>query len=675
MNVSNSNDNGNPSQSMPGLEESALAWRPAAFGREHTPLEIGEAGVARVVAQAGAGLEAMQHVDGHWVFDLEADATMPAEFIFLEHFLGEIDRALEDRIAVYLRAGQADHGGWPLYAGGDFDLSATVKAYYALKLIGDDPDAPHMARARAAILARGGAARSSVFTRMSLALFGQVPWGAVPVMPVEIMLLPRWFPFHLDKVSYWSRVLIVPLTILMAYKPRARNPRRMGIEELFVTPPERERHYITNPTGSTWGRILVAVDLILRAAEPFFPRRTRQRAIRHAVAFIAERLNGEDGLGAILPPMAATVMVFDTLGYPKDHPDLVIAKRAVRKLLADNGDFAYCQPCVSPVWDTVLTCHALMEAGATGATPTVRRALDWIAERQVLEVVGDWARARPGLRPGGWAFEYRNDHYPDVDTTAAILCALHRADPERYRNAIERGVEWVLGMQCGNGGWGSFDADNTHYHLNNIPFADHGALLDPPTADLTARCISALAQLGYARDHAAVARALEYLRRDQEPDGSWFGRWGTNYIYGTWSVLCALNAAGEDMTRPYVQKAVEWLKLRQQADGGWGESCGSYWAERKGERVASTPSQTAWALLGLMAAGEVESAVVVRGADYLRRGRRQGGKWDEQLYNGVGFPRVFYLRYHGYSVYFPLWALARYQKLMTRNDRRVAWGM
>jgi squalene-hopene/tetraprenyl-beta-curcumene cyclase len=373
--------------------------------------------------------------------------------------------------------------------------------------------------------------------------------------------------------------------------------------------------------------------------------------------------------------MANAVMAFETLGYPKDHPDLVVAKQAIKKLLVDQGDLAYCQPCLSPLWDTALVCHALMEAGVTGATPIVRRGLDWIAERQVLDVVGDWAKARPDVRPGGWAFEDRNDHYPDIDDTAVILAALHRADPKRYRHHIERGVEWVLGLQSRNGGWGSFDADNTHYHLNNIPFADHGALLDPPTADLTARCISALTQIGYSREHPAIARALEYLRAEQEPDGSWFGRWGTNYIYGTWSVLGALNAAGEDMAQPYVQKAVDWLKSRQQADGGWGESCGSYWADRKDEVVASTPSQTAWALLGLMAAGEIESAVVARGIDHLRRAPRQGGKWDEELYNAVGFPRVLYLRYHGYSAYFPLWALARYRNLMARNDRRVAWGM
>jgi squalene-hopene/tetraprenyl-beta-curcumene cyclase len=658
-----------------GLEEQAAAWRPPEFDRNFTPADVEDAGVTEVVAEGRAALEALQQPDGHWVFDLEADATIPAEYVLLEHCVGEIDQPLEDKIAVYLRAGQADHGGWPLYAGGEFDLSATVKAYYALKLIGDDAHAPHMARAREAILAHGGAARCNVFTRITLALFGQVPWRAVPVMPVEIMLLPRWFPFHLDKVSYWSRTVIVPLLILMACKPRARNPRALGIEELFVAPPERERQYICNPTGSAWGRVFLAIDQVLRIAEPLFPKRTRERAIREAVAFITARLNGTDGLGAIFPAMANVVMALQTLGYAKDHPDLIVAKQAMCKLVTERGDRAYCQPCLSPFWDTALTCHALMEAGRAGATPGVRRALDWIAQRQILDTVGDWATTRPGVRPGGWPFQYRNDQYPDVDDTAVILCALHRADPRRYRHAIERGVEWIVGLQSRNGGWGSFDADNTHEYLNNIPFADHGALLDPPTADLTARCISALAQIGYSREHPAVARGLAFLRREQEADGSWFGRWGTNYIYGTWSVLSALNAVGEDMAQPYVRKAVRWLQARQQGDGGWGESCGSYWAERRHEVVASTPSQTAWALLGLMAAGEVESAAVSHGIEYLRRAPRQGAKWDEELYNAVGFPRVFYLHYHGYSAYFPLWTLARYQNLMARNDRRVAWGM
>ena len=327
-------------------------------------------------------------------------------------------------------ARQAAHGGWPLYPGGELDISASVKAYYALKLIGDDPAAPHMARARRAILAQGGAARCNVFSRITLALFGQVPWRAVPVMPVEIMLLPGWFPFHLDKVSYWSRTVIVPLLILMAHRPQAANPARVGIAELFVVPPERERDYIANPTGSGWGRFFGGLDRLLRLAEPRFPKPARERALRAAVAFITERLNGEDGLGAIFPAMANTVMAFKTLGYAADHPDLAIAQRAVRKLLVERSDLAYCQPCLSPLWDTALAAHAMMEVANDDPEPRVRRALDWVAERQILDVVGDWARARPGLRPGGWPFEYRNDHYPDVDDTAVIIA---RAAPRRPR--------------------------------------------------------------------------------------------------------------------------------------------------------------------------------------------------------------------------------------------------
>ncbi|MEM7021209.1 MAG: squalene--hopene cyclase [Pseudomonadota bacterium] len=651
----------------PGLSESgASAWQATDFATSTRSDSIQD---------ARRGLEALQQEDGHWVFDLEADATIPADYVFLEHFLDDIDQELEDRIGVYLRAGQAEHGGWSLYLGGDLNISASVRAYFALKLIGDDPSAPHMRRAREAILAHGGAARANVFTRMHLALFGQVPWRAVPVMPVELMLLPRWFPFHLDKVSYWSRVTIVPLSVLMALKPRARNPRGVRIDELFVTPPELERDYVTNPTGAAWGSVFLGIDRVLQRVQAHLPQGSRQRAIDKAVAFVTERLNGEDGLGGIFPPMASTVMVFDALGYDRDHPDFQIAIKAVRKLITERDGFAYVQPCLSPVWDTALCCHALMEAGAAADDETVKRGLDWLVDRQITEKVGDWARQRPDLPPGGWPFEYQNDHYPDIDDAAVVICALHRADPERYRDAIERGTEWVLGMQSRNGGWGSFDADNTHDYLNNIPFADHGALLDPPTADLTARCISMMGELGHDLSHPAVARGMAFLKSEQESDGSWFGRWGTNYIYGTWSVLCALNAIGEDMQAPYVRKAVDWLIARQQADGGWGESCASYAPEHKLEPVASLPTQTAWALLGLMAAGDAEHEATLRGIAYLESVPRDGAKWHEDLYNAVGFPRVFYLRYHGYSAFFPLWALARHANLMRRNDRTVPHGM
>ena len=335
----------------------------------------------------------------------------------------------------------------------------------------------------------------------------------------------------------------------------------------------------------------------------------------------------------------------------------------------------YCQPCLSPVWDTALAAHALLEAGAGPDDDVLIRASDWLKDRQILDVAGDWAVKAPDVRPGGWAFQYWNDYYPDVDDTAVVVMALHRADPERYREAIARGAEWIFGMQSANGGWGAFDIDNDHNGLQHIPFADHGALLDPPTADVSARCLSMLAQLGYARDHQVVARAIDYLRREQETDGSWFGRWGNNYVYGTWSVLCALNAAGEDMQAPYIRQAVDWLKASQSPDGGWGEDCASYWQHRRDEVKSSTPSQTAWAVLGLMAAGEVDSVAVKSGVDYLLKSPREEGKWHEEYFNAVGFPRVFYLRYHGYSAYFPLWTLARYRNLKKRNGARPEFGM
>jgi len=657
-------------------EEQAGEWRTDIGMRGALPEAPDGLKLEQLVADAARDLQADQRADGHWCYELEADATIPAEFVLLGHFLGEIDQAIDDKIGVYLRGRQADHGGWPLFEDGAFNISASVKAYFALKLIGDDPDAPHMVRARDAILAHGGAARCNVFTRITLALFGQVPWRAVPVMPVEIMLLPRWFPFHMDKVSYWSRTVIAPLLIVMAKKPIAQNPRGVTIEELFTTAPERERNYHVNATGSLWGNLFLGLDKVLQRVEPAFPRSSRQRALQAALSFVRERLNGDEGLGGIFPAMANAVIALELMGFDKSHPDVITAKGAIRRLLIVDGDQAYCQPCLSPVWDTALACHAMLEVADRDESLPARRALDWLVERQITDKFGDWAiKAAPGTKPGGWAFEYENDHYPDVDDTAAVICAMHRADPERYREPIRRAVDWILGMQSSNGGWGAFDVDNTHDYLNHIPFADHGALLDPPTADVTARCLGALAATGHGPDHVAVKRAVAYLKNEQEPNGSWFGRWGTNYIYGTWSVLVALNAAGEDMNADYVNRAVDWLLSRQHDDGGWGESCASYWEEKKDEVVESLPSQTAWALLALMAAGRTESDAVKLGIEFLRTAERSGGKWRERLYNAVGFPKVFYLHYHGYRSYFPLWAVARYVNLMNRNNRRVAYGM
>jgi squalene-hopene/tetraprenyl-beta-curcumene cyclase len=663
--------------------ESVVRQRSARFPKvDPTKVSLPDFSLAeidRAVRETSADLQARQNDEGDWCFELEADATIPAEFIMLGHFTDEVDDETHRKLAVYLRSTQADHGGWPLFHGGEFNISASVKAYFALKLCGDDTEAPHMRRAREAILAAGGAARTNVFTRIALALFEQVPWRAVPVMPAEIMLLPRWAPFHLSKVSYWSRTVIVPLLVLMAIKPRAANPRAVNIRELFVVPPEEERNYLINPTGSAWGNLFLAIDKALRVCEPLMPKNARQRSIQVAVDWIAERLNGEDGLGGIFPAMANCVMAYCSLGYAPDHPQRATAMGSIRKLLVIGETSGYCEPCVSPIWDTVLAMNALMEAGVDGRNETLRLAVDWLVERQILDVEGDWAVRRPGLRPGGWAFQYRNAHYPDVDDTAVAGVALLRtgladSDP-RVKLSIDRAIEWIIGMQSKNGGWGAFDADNTHYYLNHIPFADHGALLDPPTVDVTARCLSFLAQAGLPRDHQAIQRGLAYLQREQEDDGSWYGRWGTNYIYGTWSALCALNACGEDHNSPYIRKAVEWLKDRQRADGGWGEGGETYWKERRDLALASTPSQTSWAVLGLMAVGEGESQEVRRGISYLMRAPRNGAKWHEDWYTAVGFPRIFYLRYHGYSAYFPVWALARFRNLMRSNSHQVAWGM
>ena len=501
-------------------------------------------------------------------------------------------------------------------------------------------------------------------------------------MPVEIMLLPKWFPFHLEKVSYWSRTVIVPLLVLMALQPRARNPRRVALDELFLELPQTIGLAPKAPQQkAAWFWFFRAVDAVLRFAAPRFPKRLRQRAMQCAVSWVTERLNGEHGLGAIFPAMANSVMMFDALGYADGHPHRAIARRSIEKLLALRDHEAYCQPCVSPVWDTALACHSLLEVGSDQAVTQVRKGLEWLAAKQILELKGDWIARRPDVRPGGWAFQYANPHYPDVDDTAVVVMAMDRAQrlssQDDFRASIATAHEWVLGMQSNNAAWGAFDADNEHYYLNNIPFADHGALLDPPTEDVTARCISMLAQIDEsAPNSAAVARAVDYLRRTQTAEGSWYGRWGMNYIYGTWSVLCALNAAGVDHASPELRRAAAWLVKIQNSDGGWGEDGMSYRLDYRGhESAPSTASQTAWALLGLMAAGENDHPAVARGIDYLLRTQGEDGFWNEPRYTATGFPRVFYLRYHGYSKFFPLWALARYRNLKNTNARSVPHGI
>jgi squalene-hopene/tetraprenyl-beta-curcumene cyclase len=651
-------------------------------GNQPVGTEAGGA-LEAAIALATQGLLGYRQPDGHFVFELEADCTIPAEYVLLRHYLGEpVDVVLEGKIANYLRRVQGAHGGWPLVHDGDFEMSASVKAYFALKMIGDSVDAPHMARAREAIRSRGGAVHSNVFTRFMLAMFGVMTWRSVPVLPVEIMLLPLWSPFHLNKISYWARTTMVPLMVLAALKPRAKNVSGVGIDELFLEPPHSIGMTAKAPHQSWgWFAVFRSLDTVLRVTEPLFPKKLRARAIERAVAFIEERLNGEDGLGAIYPPMANTVMMYEVLGKPADYPPRAITRRGLDRLLVIGEHEAYCQPCVSPVWDTSLTCHALIEAGSEAALLAAKKGLDWLKPKQVLDIKGDWAVKRPEIRPGGWAFQYNNAYYPDLDDTAVVVMAMdrmrHATKSLEYDTAIARGREWIEGMQSRDGGWAAFDVNNLEYYLNNIPFSDHGALLDPPTEDVTARCLSMLTQLGEtAQGSPAIAAAVAYLRRTQLAEGSWYGRWGLNYIYGTWSVLCALNAAGVDHQDPVMRKAVGWLLSIQNEDGGWGEDATSYRLDYKGfESSPTTASQTAWALLGLMAAGEVGHPAVARGVQYLIDTQTEKGLWDEQHYTATGFPRVFYLRYHGYPKFFPLWALARYRNLRNTNSRVVGVGM
>lgn len=627
----------------------------------------GRDSLSRAIGAARDVLINRQHAQGYWHFELEADCTIPAEYIMMMHYLDEIDAPLEKKICLYLRARQASHGGWPLYYDGAFDLSCSIKAYYALKLAGDDPDAPHMRRAREAILAHGGAARANVFTRIALALFGQLPWRGVPYIPIEIMLLPKWFPFHLDKVSYWSRTVMVPLFILCTRRPVARNPRGIGIAELFTIPAEQERDYFRpskDRSGFLTG-LFRLLDLAARGLDPLVPKALRARATRRAEQWILERLNGEDGLGAIFPAMVNALEALLEIGYASDDPHCLTARRALQKLLVVTNSEAYCQPCLSPIWDSALAALAMQETGDEQALAAADRALEWLAPQQLLEGPGDWRVRRPQLPGGGWPFQFGNGHYPDLDDTAAIAWSLHRGtDPSRYAQRLERALDWLVGMQSSDGGFAAFDVDNTYYYLNYIPFADHGALLDPPTSDVTARVITILALRGRPQDQLPMQRAIDFLRSEQEADGSWFGRWGTNYVYGTWSVLMALGAAGLDDTDPMVRRAIDWLVHTQNPDGGWGESNDTYQSSQSSPavRFPSNAFQTAWAMLALTAVGQANCAAARSGVEYLLSVQQADGLWGDPHFTAPGFPRVFYLKYHGYCAYFPLWALAAYRK-------------
>ena len=610
-------------------------------------------------------LSERQAKDGHWLFELEADVTIPAEYLFLQYFMRKIDRNREQKIGKYLRRRQHENGSWGLYEGGPGDISATVKAYFALKLAGDSPSEPHMVRTRNWVRANGGAEAVNVFTRITLAIFGQIPWRTVPAMPVEIMYLPKWWFFNLTKVSYWSRCVIVPLLIIFAKRPVVDLTLEQGVDELFLTDPSKLRHVDQFKPGKPLHNAFLLFDRLLKVIDRLTPTWVRQPALRRAENWMRDHTKGKGGIGAIYPAMANAAVALRSLGAPEDDPDFIRTMQAIEDLVLEKEEETYCQPCVSPIWDTCLSLTAMTEAGAQPDHPAIQQAVDWLLDQQIF-VNGDWSDQARDLAPGGWAFQFENDQYPDVDDTGMVLMSLIRAgahDKELKIKRINQAVNWVLGMQNPDGSWGAFDIANDHEILNNLPFADHGALVDPGTADLTARCVELLAMLGYDQNFPPLHKALEFLESDQEEFGAWYGRWGVNYIYGTWSVLSAVGILGEDVAKPYIRKAVEWLKEIQNNDGGWGESCNSYDDPILRGKGESTASQTAWGLLGLMAVGEVDCVQVERGIDYLVRTQNEVGEWDEDAYTGTGFPRVFYLRYHGYSRYFPLWALASYARL------------
>ena len=605
-----------------------------------------------------------QEKDGHWVYELEADCTIPAEYILMNHFSGEINNKTEEKIAAYLRDQQNEEGGWSLYTDGNFDLSCSVKTYFALKLVGDDQHEEHMIRAKTMILNHGGAAHCNVFTRITMALFGQVPWRATPFIPAEVILLPKWFPFHIDRVSYWSRTVMVPLFILCTLKPTAVNQRGIDIRELFITPPEDELNYFKVTTKLK--RIFLWLDHVGQLVEKLVPEFVRRYSIRKCEQWFLDRMNDEHGIGGIFPAMVNVYESLVVLGYPKDHPTRKMARQAIDNLLTERNNTIYCQPSLSPIWDTALVSQALIETENNKPSIEVKNALDWLKDQQLSNEPGDWRIQKPELDGGGWAFQYSNYYYPDLDDTSMVAWAMQRTNNDKYAESIKRAAIWVAGMQSRGGGFGSFDINNTHFYLNEIPFADHGALLDPPTADVTGRAIALLSLANRKKYTENIKAGIDYLKIEQENDGSWFGRWGTNYIYGTWSVLTALEIAGEDSQQAYIKKAVEYLLQIQNSDGGWGESNDSYYPPKHYRPCKSTAFQTAWVLLALLAVGEVKNTSVKKGINYLLSNQLSNGQWYDNSYTAPGFPRVFYLKYHGYSKYFPLWALARYRNLLRK---------
>jgi squalene-hopene/tetraprenyl-beta-curcumene cyclase len=601
-----------------------------------------------------------QHPAGYWHAPLEATVSMDAQLIFLNRFIGRRPVTVERRIVDHMLATQSDDGSWPLYHGGPGHVSNTIEAYFALKLAGQSADAEPLRRAREFIRARGGLAKAGVFTRTFLAYFGQFPWEGLPSMPVELILLPPRFPLNIYAMSSWARETVVPLTVLMALRPHIPIAPDARIDELWLAPLQAtDLGFARSPDLFSWRNFFLTLDRVLKwlGHSPWAP--FRKHALRRAEEWILQRQDVNGGWGGIQPPMINCVLALRALGYAEDHPAFVKGVQAIDDFIAADGDTLFFQPCVSPTWDTALMAKALLDSGLAPTHPALTRSADWLIANQIFKP-GDWSVSNPDLEPGGWAFEFANDWYPDVDDSAVILMVLKQirvADDARQQRAITAGMNWVLGMQSRNGGWGAFDTNNDAEFLNEIPFADMQAMIDPPTEDLTGRLLEMMGTYGFDLRFNRARRAHEFLLRKQRSDGSWWGRWGCNFIYGTWSVLSGLRAIGDALDSAHVRHAVAWLKARQNPDGGWGETLASYDNERLAGCGESTPSQTAWALLGLLAGETSISDEVIRGVRHLLDTQRSDGEWGETLFTGTGFPRHFYLRYKMYRNYFPLMAL------------------
>jgi squalene-hopene/tetraprenyl-beta-curcumene cyclase len=628
--------------------------------------------VGRGIEKARNYLFAQQHKDGYWCGELEADTTLESDYIAIHTLLGTGNRGRMERAVPEIIRHQNADGGWPIYSGGPSNISASVKAYFALKLMGYKPDHPVLERAHKKILELGGATECNTFTKIYLCFLGQYDWEAVPAIPPEIVLFPNWFWFNLYEISSWSRAILVPLSIAYARKPFKKIPTEMGIDELFVGGRHGNHlHLKWAPNKISWRNFFLVLNRVVHFCERFHIRPLRYLAIKKAERWMLDRFEKSDGLGAIYPGILNSIIALRCLGYSTDDPQVIRALDEFEKLgieepgIPDHSEPTFrMQPCMSPVWDTAYAMVALGESGVAKDDPRMLKAADWILSKEV-RYKGDWAVKVPNVQPGGWYFEFNNEFYPDVDDSAMVLLGLDKVENprERYQyDVCRRAIDWIFAMQCKNGGWASFDKDNTRMVFQHIPFADHNAMLDPPTVDITGRVLEMLATYGVSKEDKRVKKAIKFILSEQEPDGSWFGRWGVNYIYGTMLVLRGLQAIGVDDHEPYVQQGAEWLRMVQNSDGGWGETCGSYDDATTRGIGPSTPSQTAWAIMGLLAAGDTRSDSVQRGILYLLETQRPDGHWDEDQYTGTGFPRVFYLAYHLYRDYFPLIALSTYNR-------------